>query len=211
LLDEFHDTLVDEKYSIRQRWQKVLSQYSFLSPDLEKTFFEVYRQKGPSYKFHVNDTLKKIKIDQKFAKEIISKFLKVKAKEMLLDGSTEILEFLKSKNIRVGILTNGIKSHQENRIKRTGLYDYMDFIYYGDEEKKPQKELFLKCLSSFNQDSPEKFLYVGDDPINDINGATSIGARACWITKERKNIRNPWVIKAKNLKELLKYFEISYE
>lgn len=49
---------------------------------------------------------------------------------------------------------------------------------------KPHGNAFAACLSSLPY-SPEQILYVGDDPVNDIEGASTFGFRTCWI--ERKD------------------------
>lgn len=209
---DFDDTLVDEQYSIKKRWQRVLKSYSFLSPNLEKMFFKIYKKKRPLYKFHIDDTLHKLKIDRKITKEIVSKFLETRDDELLFEGSLNILKLLKSKDIISGIITDGKKLYQKERIKKAGIYQFMNFIYYGDgnKEKKPNKEvlkMLKKYFKSFAIKFPEQFLYIGNDFINDIKSMSSIGVKTCWVTKEKLVSQIPKSIKVKNLKELLKYFK----
>ncbi len=206
---DFDDTLVDEQYSIKNRWKKTLKEYYFLSSKIEETFFKIYKQKGPLYRFHLNDTLRKLKIDSKNVKKILSKFLTTRDKELLQDGSFELLDLLKSKNIAVGIITDGKQSYQKERIKKAGIYKFMDFIYYGNgkKEKKPNKKVLKELFKSLKIRSPERFLYIGNDFINDIQGMSSVGVRVCWVTKEKFMPKIHRAIKAKNLKELLKYFK----
>lgn len=203
---DFDNTIVDEKYSIRKQWQNVLREYSFLSPFLEQTFFRVYKEQGPEYKFHINDTLAELKIDKKNVKEIMSKFLAERSDEKLLEGSLEFIKLLKRKNMAVGIITDGKKSYQEARIKRAGIYGFMDFIYYGDKQKKPNKEAIEECFRMFSLKSPEQFVYMGDDFISDVQGMSSTGVKVCWVTKENFMPKISKVIKVKSLKDLLKYF-----
>lgn len=204
---DFDDTLVNEAYSIRKRWQDVLSQHSYLSGDLERTFFSIYEYRGPSYKFHVQDTLRKLNLDENLTKEIVAKFSRTHSGELLLAGSLELLKFLKGKNIKVGIITKGKQSFQEKRIKEAGIYEFMDFIYYGDQSQKPHTWVFEQCFKSFGLESPEQFLYIGNDFVDDIQSVSSLGAKACWFTNEELLPKIPKVIKVPNLKELLRYFK----
>ena len=205
---DFDDTLVDEQYSAIERWHKVLKEYSFLSPDLAKTFFKVYKQKGASYKFHVDDTLAKLNIDRKFVKKIVSKFLKTNGKESLLPGALDLLGLLKKRGIKIGIITDGKKAWQKGRIAESGVSKFVDFIYYGNgkKENKPSEAITKKLSRLLKVSFPTQFLYIGNELKSDIVGMLLIGARACWVTKEKGVFKNKRAIRVKSLKNLLKYF-----
>lgn len=205
---DFDGLLVDEEYSIKKRWQKVLNKYSYLSPDIGKTFFRIYENKGPSYKFHLNDALAELKIDRGIAKEIISNFLSARSDELLFEHSLEILRLLKKNKIIIGIITDGRKSYQEERIKNAGVYNFMDFIYYGNGNKeiKPTAEMLdslYKLFDRFSIKSFNQFLYVGHDFESDVSGMLLAGAKVCWITEEKNMPESNKIIKIKDLKELL--------
>jgi len=202
---DFDDTLVNEKFWIKSKWEKTFDEYAFLSPDIKNTFFKIYQQRGPLYKFHVNDTLEALKIDKKFVKKIVSRFISIKEGEMLMEGAKDVLKILKSRGIKVGIITDGKKSRQEPRIKNAGIYDLVECIFYGNgkNEKKPAKGFDEKILKKFKIQSKEQFLYVGNDFLNDIEGMAEQGFRACWVTEEKMGKAGKKIIKIKNLKELL--------
>jgi putative hydrolase of the HAD superfamily len=206
---DFDNTLVDEKYSEKKRWQETLKRYSFISPQLDKTFFRIYKQRGSSYKFNVNDTLRELGIDEGITKEIVEKFLSTTSDELLLKGALELIKFLKTKKVIVGIITDGKQSYQEGRIKRAGIYGFMDFIYYGlgKKEQKPGKGLLEDCINRFFLKSPGEFFYVGNDYVNDIVGMSRAGVKTCLITKNKCIPETPNLIIVKNLKELLSIFK----
>lgn len=183
---DFDNTLVDEQYSIKKRWQKVLRDYGFLSPDLEKKFFEIYSKKGPDYKFHLDDTLAELKIGKKFKEEILLELRKTFEDEKLLDGAKDLLKSARKTGFKMGIITNGKQSYQEGRIKKAGIYEYFDFIIYGKgkKDKKPAKEMLEslnKYLNKISAKFPEEFLYIGDDFKKDIEGFLKLGVRICWV------------------------------
>src|SRR3989338_740906 len=199
---DFDDTLVNEQYYITTKWKAVLKRYSSLSLDLEKTFFKIYQEKGSSYKFHLDDTLHTLRIDIKYRDRILSEFKENKGEERLLAGVIEFLKMVKYNGLRVGIITDGKKSRQKERIKKARIYEIMDFIYYGNgkKEKKPNKKAMNKIFSSFKI-KPEQFLYIGNDFEIDIKGMLEIGAKACWVTSEKYPLEAKNFIKVKKLKE----------
>ncbi|MEK7663929.1 MAG: HAD family hydrolase [Patescibacteria group bacterium] len=206
---DFDDTLIDGQYSIRQRWQKVLRDYSFLSPNLEKRFFEIYNKKGPNYKFHLDDTLAELKIGKEFKEEILLELRKTFQDEKLLNGAKDLLESIKKTVFKMGIITDGKRSYQEGRIKKAGIYDYFDFVIYGKgkKDKKPTKKILEslnKYLNKISVKFPEEFLYIGDNFKNDVEGFLNMGAKVCWITNNKENLVKDNLIIVKSLKELEK-------
>lgn len=206
---DFDDTVVDGQYSVKKRWQKVLKSYNFLSPVIEKRFFDIYARKGPSYKFHLDDTLNELKIDKKFKEEILLKLRETFKDEKLLDGVKDLLRLMKQKGLLLGIITDGKESYQENRIRRAGIYDFFDFIFYGNakKEKKPTSETLEKLKKYFKKISvkfPEEFLYIGNNFSNDIEGFLDLGVKTFWVTNEKKLIKIANLITIKSLKDLWK-------
>jgi len=207
---DFDDTLVNEQYSMKKRWERVLKEYSSVFPKIEDTFFKIYRQKGPSYGFHLDDTLGALKINITHKDKILSRLMETHGDELVFDGADYLLELLKNKGLKIGIITNGTQSRQEVRIKKTGIYKFMDFILYGRgvKERKLNAENLediKKHFKRFNVDSFGEFLYVGNDFALDIEGMLSMGAKACWVTNKKSNFNNDKLIVVKNLKELSKY------
>ncbi|MEM4736372.1 MAG: HAD family hydrolase [Nitrososphaeria archaeon] len=71
-----------------------------------------------------------------------------------------------------------------NRIllERAGLTEYFSLQIYADEVKvsKPDKEIFLKVCNEFNV-LPKDVLHVGDNRIEDFEGALKAGMNAVWV------------------------------
>jgi len=202
---DFDDTLVDEQYFIASRWENVLRAYIFLSKKLKETFFAIYKQQGPSYEFHLDDTLKALHIDRKYKSDILSRLKKETGDELLLGGAMEIVTALKEKGLAIGIITDGRKGRQEKRIKKAGIYDQMDFIYYGAgaKEKKPDKKVMKEIFEKYHITSPREFLYIGNDFLLDTEGFLAIGAKACLVGVGKNFPTHPHFINVKNLKQLI--------
>jgi putative hydrolase of the HAD superfamily len=92
-----------------------------------------------------------------------------------------ILEVLKSKAFRLGMITNGKGQFQIDNIKALGIENYFDAILVSEWEgiKKPNPEIFRKALSILGVSANES-MYVGDHPGNDVIGSKNIGMIGIW-------------------------------
>ncbi|WP_102272573.1 HAD family hydrolase [Cytobacillus massiliigabonensis] len=92
-----------------------------------------------------------------------------------------ILESLKERSIRLGIITNGKGKFQMDNIKALGIESYFDAILISEREgiKKPNPEIFKKAISKLDAAAYES-MYVGDHPENDVLGSKNIGMSAVW-------------------------------
>lgn len=204
---DFDDTLVDEEHSIKSRWEKVLEKFSYLHPDLRSVFFKVYEEKGRGYKKHVNDTLKALKLDEALACEMVETFLSAHGEEKLLDGVMDVLTFLRSKQCKVRILTGGKKAHQEKRIKKAGVFELADAVFYGDEHQKPDVNFFVKSMESMGIKNPEKFIYVGNDLEFDIIPAAALGIETYWLAGKDAGKSPKSSRKVSDMAELMRIFK----
>ncbi|PDY44164.1 HAD family hydrolase [Bacillus pseudomycoides] len=93
----------------------------------------------------------------------------------------ELLQQLQNKNIKVGIITNGITEFQMNNICALNLHTYTNTILISEAEgiKKPHPAIFERALKQLNVQS-EECIYVGDHPENDVTGAENAGIPAVW-------------------------------
>ena len=73
------------------------------------------------------------------------------------------------------LLTNGPTSHQSKKITSLGLAKWFDasriFISESTGVPKPLAEAFINVEHLFPDNNPEDFWMIGDDPVNDIEGA----------------------------------------
>lgn len=73
------------------------------------------------------------------------------------------------------LLTNGPTIHQSKKIASLGLEEWFDasriFISESTGVPKPIAEAFINVERLFPDNHPEDFWMIGDDPVNDIEGA----------------------------------------
>ena len=107
-----------------------------------------------------------------------------------------LLKSLKEKGILIGLISNCF-SEEAKVIRESSLYPYFDAALLSCEEgvEKPNKEIFLRCMSSLNV-KPEECIYVGDGGSQELEAAKSLGMyplQALWY----RNKKSEHVIKLK--------------
>lgn len=96
----------------------------------------------------------------------------------------KILDYLKEKNISIGLITNGPSLHQHKKIHQLALEKWIPqnhMLVSGDTDfYKPQVELFDLASKQFDL-IPKNTLYVGDSFENDMVGAINAGWQGLWF------------------------------
>ncbi|HPI37212.1 MAG TPA: HAD family hydrolase [Ignavibacteriaceae bacterium] len=96
-------------------------------------------------------------------------------------GMKEILEYIKSKDVFIGIFTGKGRRATEISLKILGIFQFFDLIVSGDEVKnhKPSGEGVNLFIEHFNLDK-EKVLLIGDAPV-DILAAREAGIKVASV------------------------------
>lgn len=103
----------------------------------------------------------------------------------LYDGAVELISNLKSKGVKVGIITDGRVEGQKNKLKALGLYDLIEDIIITDELggiqfRKPNDIAFriMQCRWKLNF---EEIVYIGDNPQKDFKAPRQLGMRSVYF------------------------------
>lgn len=106
---------------------------------------------------------------------------------VLMDQALEVIRHTRSK-YKTALITNGRNAIQYGKLDHLGIRSEFDFILVSEEAgcKKPDRRIFEAALSSM-QLQPEQCIYVGDHPVNDIEGAFNAGMDTIWI-----KVNQPW-------------------
>ena len=99
----------------------------------------------------------------------------------------EFLSLLNKQQVPWGIVTNGAKS-QHTKLRAAGLEELASFIIVSEEVgyEKPDPRIFRDALMATGLTVPEAVLFVGDNPVADIDGAKKFGMKAAWIRRGRQ-------------------------
>ncbi|EHJ51704.1 HAD family hydrolase [Streptococcus macacae] len=110
----------------------------------------------------------------------------------MLDEMRLTLDFLKKKKVPIGVITNGPTEHQLKKVKRLGLYDYVEpkrvIVSQATGFQKPEKEIFNLAAEQFDM-NPGTTLYVGDSYDNDIMGAFNGGWHSMWFNHRGRSLQ----------------------
>jgi HAD superfamily hydrolase (TIGR01549 family) len=100
---------------------------------------------------------------------------------VLMDGALEILTYFKKQNVKLGLITNGSEITQNRKIDQVGLRKYFDSITVTGELgiHKPDRRVFIHSLEQLGV-KPERAVYIGDHPINDVKGPEDVGIQGIW-------------------------------
>ena len=100
----------------------------------------------------------------------------------------EFLEDINRAGLPWGIVTNGNGRNQRNKCRLTGLADSAGFIIASEEQgyAKPDPRIYADALSALGLASPEGVLFVGDNPVTDIDGAKRFGMQTAWVSQGRE-------------------------
>lgn len=89
---------------------------------------------------------------------------------------------LREMGYTTGLLTNGTSEFQNAKLDFVGLRDHVDrVILCGDlEYQKPHASTFEAICEAMGC-APHEALYVGDNPVNDVEGARRAGMVPVWM------------------------------
>ena len=113
----------------------------------------------------------------KFAMYFYSVYWDTMLESMILfDYVNPLIEKLKSKGIKIGILTDLTAYIQYRKIEKLGIGDKIDCFVSSEEAgaEKPSGLMFDLMIKKLNV-SPEEVLMIGDSEKKDIIGAKAIG------------------------------------
>ncbi len=100
----------------------------------------------------------------------------------LVDGAKDILDYLKSKNYTLHIISNGFQDVTERKCILSGIEPYFETITSADSVgvRKPNPKIFEYSLSIANAKKEESIL-IGDDWIADVQGSIDFGMRSIFF------------------------------
>lgn len=106
---------------------------------------------------------------------------------VLMDGALEVITHLR-KTYKTGLITNGKTNIQYGKIDQLGIRENFDLILVSEEVgiKKPDPRIYELALNKLHI-QPEECLFIGDHPVNDVEGAVKAGIPAIWM-----KVNQPW-------------------
>lgn len=105
---------------------------------------------------------------------VIDKWIDINCnmKDKIEPSAIETLEYLKSKNKSIVVLTNWFTKTQKSRLINSNLMPYIDAVYGGDLYLKPHVKSYISASNGVDID---KCIMIGDDLEKDYLGPRKIG------------------------------------
>lgn len=184
----------------REIWDLTEDERTLGSKTLEEVLEQVLR---------VNNRYN-VELHQNLVKKRIAS--KVEAFEHMHPDIIPMLQGLKDKNIKIGLITNCF-NEERDAIRNSILFQYFDVVCMSCELgiKKPDQRIFELCIEQL-EISPKDCLYCGDGGSKELEVAQRMNmlpVQALWYLKE--NSRQPVgrlseFIGVQNPMEILEYF-----
>jgi len=134
------------------------------------------------------------KVDENILKTGIDAYVKTKPKFLKpYPYVLEMLEMLKSSNLKLGIVTDAPRKKAMKRLDAMDITDFFDVIITFDDTKvKKTEELPLKVAMERLNLYPEEILFVGDSFTRDIQPAKNLGMKTLLVNRydDLKKIKN---------------------
>lgn len=177
ILEKEQEEFFKNKQSILNKYEQEFPRYD------SKTLSEYFK----SYGFNVSE-------------DIINNWMIYNGeniKDEVVDGVIDLFKYLKENNKEIVILTNWFSITQIPRLKRAGLYNYIDKIIAGEDAMKPSLESFNLAIGDANK---KDCIMIGDSIKNDKEGANNAGIDS-YIVDENHTIRDLYniIINEKNI------------
>lgn len=172
---DLDDTLYSEKEYVKSGY-KAVSDY--LGGGYEEKLWSYFEAGKPA----IDELLKELGRENEKA-EVLKVYRTNKPDIHPYRGVTEMIEELKAKGIKVGIITDGRPEGQRNKLEALGL-DIDDVIITdelgGVQFRKPCDIAFRIMMTRWRL-NPADVVYVGDNPLKDFQAPQQLGMRSVWF------------------------------
>ena len=196
---DLDNTLWDFETNSKFAMQATFEHFNLIVLNIEfNYFFEVYskhnhalwaryrtKEVGKRELIHrrFSDTFEELKIEGIDPDKMNAFYLNEMPKQKVLyKGVFEILQYLKAKQYKLYIITNGFKEVQHKKLESSGLKPFFKKVFTSEEVKtpKPGRGIFEYAVKSANAKKSSS-LMIGDDWEVDIMGASNFGLDAVFV------------------------------
>ncbi len=147
---------------------------------------EVIREFSANYEHHYDKLL--LRIPKRYYKGVnpailvaagVIAYHETKIRQLApYEDAIEVLRLLSKTNLILGIITEGLEVKQAEKLVRMRITQYLSpnaiFISHQLGISKPNPKLYQRACSDLNI-KPAETMYVGDNPVNDIDPPNSLG------------------------------------
>lgn len=142
--------------------------------------------------------------NEKLARDMSVDFLEIlPTKKKLFPYTIEILTYLKNKNYKMHLITNGFESVQFKKINNANIAHFFNEVVTSEASNslKPQKEIFEYALKNANAQLDQSIM-IGDNESADIQGGINAGMDTIFVNHLQTIPTVPATFTITHLKEL---------
>ncbi|MFK7757609.1 MAG: YjjG family noncanonical pyrimidine nucleotidase [Flavobacteriales bacterium] len=132
-----------------------------------------YTRFQQAFELHGVNTDSSRALSDEFCSEYI---IRCPKKNALVEGTLEVLDYLKSKSYKMCIMTNGFIEAQHVKMHASGLNPYFNHVFISEnlKAKKPDPKAYHAVLNALNA-QVDQCVMIGDSASSDIQGAVNVG------------------------------------
>jgi putative hydrolase of the HAD superfamily len=126
-----------------------------------------------------------VRLDAAIIPDLVREYNAHRPQLWLRHDASAALRILRENGWRTALLTNGHPPTQAAKVRALGLEALVDHVVYASEHAPggmPAREPFLEVLRRV-QVAPREAVMVGNDPVNDIDGARVLGMRTIFLSR----------------------------
>jgi len=119
----------------------------------------------------------------------------------IFEDSVDVLSRLRERGLKLGLISNNWSADLHQKLLRKyDLERFFNAIVVSCKLgiRKPHKGIFQHCLATLGIRN-EASIFVGDDPIHDVQGAKNAGMKCIWIKRkdyEDVSMKPDWTVES---------------
>ena len=191
VLFDLDETVLDRSKTLEIYLAWESNEYLSLPPEDSEKYTQRFIElddNGHARKEEVHTALiKEFRIDQFTAAELTQTYNEVLGRFAVEKRHiTESISALKSQGIKIGLVSNGQSPFQEEKLESLGLTESFDTILVSEAVgfRKPDIKIFELACKNLDV-VPAECIFVGDNPVADIEGANNAGMFSVFVPTRR--------------------------
>lgn len=181
-----------ERHQLKEFGVEAFERFYFMYAAINEKMWEQYRN-GLISKENLRvqrfeETFRKLGVpDENIPTNIWDEYLAITPeKTNLIPGAMDLLNWFKSRQIQLHIITNGFRETQKRKLKASGLEVFFNSVIISEEVgvQKPHPQIFNHALAQNNARLTDS-LYIGDHPEADVRGGINAGLAVAFYNPSR--------------------------
>ncbi|MBL3549405.1 MULTISPECIES: YjjG family noncanonical pyrimidine nucleotidase [Chryseobacterium] len=204
--DLFEDQEINSKYNID--FEEFHSVYHDINEDLWEKIRDGIVGKEYLREHRFYDSFKHFGVENKELSNYFEEnFLdNIVGYNELVEGAEDILEYLKAKNYKLHIISNGFQDVTERKCTLSGIAPYFETITSADSigVRKPNPKIFEYSLG-LSEAKKEESILIGDDWIADAMGAKNFGMDSIFFDVYKEDKKEAGLKAITHLQQIKEY------